>query len=81
MRSTLRSLYERGLVAQLTHSNVTIPVASVYCGFDPTADALHLGNLVQIMALRHLQIEGWKPVVLVYFMSICKFEMMIIIIM
>lgn len=36
-----------------------------YIGFDPTADSLHIGNLVQIMTLIHFQDAGHKPVVLV----------------
>ena len=36
-----------------------------YIGFDPTADSLHIGNLVQIMTLVHFQHAGHKPVVLV----------------
>jgi tyrosyl-tRNA synthetase len=35
-----------------------------YCGFDPTADSLHVGSLVQIMGLLHLQHAGHRPVVL-----------------
>ena len=36
-----------------------------YVGFDPTADSLHIGNLVPVMLLVHLQRSGHKPVVLV----------------
>lgn len=35
-----------------------------YCGFDPTADSLHVGSLVQVMGLLHLQRAGHRPVVL-----------------
>ena len=38
---------------------------SGYCGFDPTADSLHIGNLVPIVLLIHLQRAGHKPVALV----------------
>jgi tyrosyl-tRNA synthetase len=38
---------------------------SGYCGFDPTADSLHIGNLVTIALLIHLQRAGHKPVALV----------------
>ncbi|MFC2117862.1 tyrosine--tRNA ligase [Bacteroidota bacterium] len=37
---------------------------SAYVGFDPTADSLHIGHLVQVMLLRHLQVGGHKPIVL-----------------
>ncbi|HWV49517.1 MAG TPA: tyrosine--tRNA ligase [Microbacterium sp.] len=36
-----------------------------YCGFDPTAPSLHLGNLVQLLTLRRLQLAGHKPLGLV----------------
>ena len=36
-----------------------------YIGFDPTADSLHIGNLVQIMTLVHFQDAGHKPIALV----------------
>ena len=36
-----------------------------YCGFDPTAPSLHLGNLVQILLLRRLQLAGHRPLGLV----------------
>jgi len=38
---------------------------TVYCGFDPTAPSLHLGNLVQILVLRRLQDAGHRPLALV----------------
>ena len=36
-----------------------------YCGFDPTAPSLHLGNLVQLLTMRRLQLAGHKPLALV----------------
>jgi tyrosyl-tRNA synthetase len=36
-----------------------------YCGFDPTAPSLHLGNLVQLLTMRRLQLAGHKPIGLV----------------
>lgn len=36
-----------------------------YVGFDPTADSLHIGNLVPIMLLKHLQLAGHKPIALI----------------
>ncbi|XP_022689486.1 tyrosine--tRNA ligase, mitochondrial-like isoform X2 [Varroa jacobsoni] len=38
---------------------------SVYCGFDPTSDSLHLGNLLPMILLLHLQKEGLTPIVVV----------------
>ena len=37
---------------------------SVYCGFDPTADSLHIGNLVPLLALKKFQLAGHKPILL-----------------
>ncbi|MDA3852404.1 MAG: tyrosine--tRNA ligase [Spirochaetaceae bacterium] len=38
---------------------------SLYCGFDPTAESLHVGHLVPIMAMAHLQQAGHKPIAVV----------------
>ncbi|TNE45173.1 MAG: tyrosine--tRNA ligase [Deltaproteobacteria bacterium] len=38
---------------------------TIYCGFDPTADSLHVGSLMPLLALRRLQLAGHRPVVLV----------------
>jgi len=48
-----------GLAAHLAKGPVT-----VYCGFDPTAPSLQLGNLMPLMLLRHLQHGGHRPIVL-----------------
>jgi tyrosyl-tRNA synthetase len=48
-----------GLAQHLTRGNVT-----AYCGFDPTAPSLQVGNLVPIMLLVHLQRAGHRPIVL-----------------
>lgn len=49
---------ERGLNDLLESDRV-----GAYCGFDPTADSLQIGNLVPIMMLRHVQMAGHSPVV------------------
>ena len=36
-----------------------------YVGIDPTADSLHIGHLVGVMMLKHLQVSGHRPIVLV----------------
>lgn len=57
----------RGLVAdctdkeELTKRLATGPV-TLYCGFDPTADSLHVGNLVPLLALRRFQLQGHRPI-------------------
>src|SRR5690606_5020057 len=38
---------------------------TVYCGFDPTADSLHIGSLVPLLALRRFQLAGHRPIALV----------------
>jgi len=68
--SVLDELTWRGLVAQTTDRDAlgaalaAGPVA-VYCGFDPTAPSLHIGNLVQILTIRRLQDAGHRPFALV----------------
>src|SRR5437899_7312392 len=38
---------------------------SVYCGYDPTAPSLHMGHLVSLMVLAHLQRAGHRPIVVI----------------
>lgn len=61
-------LSQRGFVAQSTDAAIRERFAkpvTAYIGFDPTADSLHVGSLVPIMGLVHLQRCGHKPLVLV----------------
>ena len=59
----------RGLFADCTDLDALTqrlaegPVA-LYCGFDPTADSLHVGNLVPLLALRRFQLAGHRPIAL-----------------
>ena len=39
--------------------------SSIYVGFDPTADSLHIGNLVAVMAMLHFQRAGYQPLAVV----------------
>ncbi len=48
-------------VAALTQRLAEKPV-TLYCGFDPTADSLHVGNLVPLLALRRFQLAGHHPI-------------------
>ncbi|MGL4854086.1 MAG: tyrosine--tRNA ligase [Lentisphaeria bacterium] len=63
-------LKERGFIYQLTDEEM-LPKAlngegvTFYVGFDPTADSLHIGHLLPVMAMRHLQLCGHKPLALV----------------
>ena len=64
----LDELAWRGLLYQHTDGAAAALAAgrvSGYCGFDPTAPSLHVGNLVPVMGLVHLQRAGHRPVVLV----------------
>ncbi|MCU1410019.1 MAG: tyrosine--tRNA ligase [Rhodoglobus sp.] len=60
----------RGLVHVSTNAEelkqlLAGPPITYYCGFDPTAPSLHLGNLVQLLLMRRLQLAGHKPLGLV----------------
>lgn len=60
----------RGLVAQSTDEKVLSDLLNnqritFYIGFDPTAQSLHLGNLMQILTAKRLQLAGHKPIALV----------------
>ena len=64
----INELKWRGLVHDImpgTEEQFEKEMTSAYIGFDPTSDSLHIGNLVQIMTLVHLQRCGHKPYVLV----------------
>ena len=52
-------------IMPVTQDLLNKEVTSAYIGFDPTADSLHIGSLVQIMTLVHLQRAGHKPIALV----------------
>ena len=65
----LRTLVERGYIHQCTDLEGLDAAAAGgritgYIGFDATADSLHVGSLVQIMLLRHMQRTGHRPIVL-----------------
>ena len=66
----LEILEARGFVKQTTHEDeireaLAAGPVTFYIGFDPTADSLHVGSLVQIMAMATLQRAGHKAVALV----------------
>lgn len=68
MLNVIEILKERGFIDAMTHENMAEIASSplkVYCGFDPTSDSLHLGNMVAIMGLAWFQKCGHIPVVLV----------------
>ncbi len=65
----IEELEWRGLVNQVTHPELGDRLEqerfTFYCGFDPTAESLHIGNLVPIMGMMHFQRRGHRPLVLV----------------
>ncbi|MEX2288821.1 MAG: tyrosine--tRNA ligase [Mycobacteriales bacterium] len=67
--AVLDDLSWRGLVAQTTdlaalRRDLSAAPLTLYCGFDPTADSLHVGNLVPLLALRRFQLAGHRPIAL-----------------
>ena len=68
--SVLDELERRGIVAQTTGSDQLATAlgagpVTFYCGFDPTAPSLHVGNLVQLLTMRRVQLAGNNPIGLV----------------
>lgn len=65
----LEELRWRGLIADCTDAEelgkrLAAGPITLYCGFDPTADSLHVGNLVPLLALRRFQLAGHHPIAL-----------------
>lgn len=63
-------LKERGYIQQLTHENEIKELldkekVTFYTGYDPTADSLHVGHFVTLMAMAHMQRAGHRPIALV----------------
>ncbi len=69
LQNVLETLLERGFVEQTTERDEIHALleneTTCYIGFDPTARSLHLGSLVPIMALAHMQRAGHRPIALV----------------
>ena len=70
MSTIIDELTWRGLIAQSTDLDALRAATSagpvtLYCGFDPTAPSMHLGNLVQILTVRRFQQHGHRPLALV----------------
>lgn len=66
----ITDLQNRGLVTQLAGGEEVIQHLgeagrTVYCGFDPTAESLHVGSLVPLLALKRFQMAGHRPIALV----------------
>lgn len=68
MKNLIEELKWRGMVQDITpgtEDQLNKEMTIGYVGFDPTADSLHIGSLVPIMLLKHLQLCGHKPLALV----------------
>lgn len=68
MQNVIDILQERGFIESMTSEeirNLAQKPQKVYCGFDPTSDSLHVGNMVAIMGLAWFQRCGHTPVVIV----------------
>lgn len=67
--NVIDTLEQRGLLKDMTNPALRDvageKVISFYIGFDPTADSLHVGNMVSILVLRHFQLAGHRPIALV----------------
>ena len=66
--TTSQDLRARGLIHQVTDESLFELLdaggITVYAGFDPTADSLHIGHLLQLCTLRRLQLAGHRPIAL-----------------
>lgn len=70
MNNIIEDLQQRGLIAQATDIEALTKLISsqsiaLYCGFDPTADSLHIGHLLPVLALKRFQAAGHRPIALV----------------
>ncbi|ELY2018510.1 tyrosine--tRNA ligase, partial [Flavobacterium psychrophilum] len=68
MKNLVEELKWRGLFHDMmpgTEEQLTKESTTAYIGFDPTADSLHIGSMVQIILLVHLKNFGHKPIALI----------------
>ncbi len=70
MKNVMDILRERGFIKQTVYEDELyekLGKGSVpfYIGFDPTADSLHVGHFMQLVAMRHMQLAGHRPIVLI----------------
>ena len=69
MRNAYDVLEERGFIKQASHPEELRELLgkesiTFYIGFDPTADSLHVGHYVALMAMAHMQRAGHRPIAL-----------------
>jgi tyrosyl-tRNA synthetase len=70
MSNVIDVLKQRGFIEQTTHDQeldeyIDQDNITCYIGFDPTASSLHIGSLVPIMSLAHMQRHGHRPIALI----------------
>lgn len=70
MENVFDILKERGFIAQTTHEEKIRDLlgkekVTFYIGFDPTADSLHVGHLLQLIVMSHMQKAGHRPIALI----------------
>ncbi|MCI7095060.1 MAG: tyrosine--tRNA ligase [Clostridiales bacterium] len=70
MKNVMDILRERGFIKQTVYEEDLYKLlgeksVTFYIGFDPTADSLHVGHFVQLMAMAHMQRAGHKPIALI----------------
>ncbi len=69
-KNVMDTLRERGFIKQTVYEDELYEMLGkesvpFYIGFDPTADSLHVGHFMQLIAMKHMQMAGHKPIVLI----------------
>ena len=70
MQNVMDTLRARGFIKQTVYEEELYELLGkesvpFYIGFDPTADSLHVGHFMQLVAMRHMQLAGHKPIILI----------------
>lgn len=70
MSNVMDALRERGFIKQTVYEEDLYKLlgsesVTFYTGFDPTADSLHVGHFMQLIAMKHMQAAGHKPIILI----------------
>ncbi len=70
MKNVMDTLRERGFIKQTVFEDDLYKLlgeesVTFYTGFDPTADSLHIGHFLQLIAMKHMQDAGHRPVILI----------------
>ncbi|MDE7439933.1 MAG: tyrosine--tRNA ligase [Clostridia bacterium] len=70
MKNVMDTLRERGFIKQTVFEDDLYKLlgeesVTFYIGFDPTADSLHIGHFLQLIAMKHMQDAGHRPIILI----------------